>query len=204
MRAAGGEDEESMPADRKDLEARVAAATPNDTVRGLVFNGTFSVLRELGGEGAARECDPLGTGSRIDFFSYPVVDYLNLAWAAADHLEAPLGGVDQAFHRIGHRALTTVFSSMLGRTLLAMASGDVARLLSQMPNAYRATVSYGECTSDFPEARHFRMAAKHSFLVPPFHCGMLTAAIEMMGGRNVNAVGRQTGFLEAEYDCTWE
>ena len=45
---------------------------------------------------------------------------------------------------------------------------------------------------------------KRDFLVPPFHCGVVSAAVEMMGGRNVEAKGRQTAFLEAEYDFTWE
>ncbi len=193
-----------MPADRNDLEARIAAATPDDTVRGLVFNGAFSVLREFGDEDAARQCDPLQTGSRTDFFSYPVVDYLNLAWAAADRLESALGGVDQVFYRIGHRALTNVFSSMLGRTLLTIAGGDMQRLLSQTSSGYRATVSYGERTVDWPSPTHCHMVFQRDFLVPPFHCGVVSAAIEMMGGRNVKAVGRQTTFLEAEYDFTWE
>ena len=193
-----------MPADRKDLEARIAATTPADTVRGRVFNSAFSALRETGGDGAARECDPLGTGSRTDFFSYPASDYLRLAWAAADRLEAQLGGVDQAFHHMGHRALATVFSSMLGRTLLAMAAGDIRRLLSQASNGYRATVSYGQYAVKWPAPTHFHAAFKRSFLPPPFHCGVFSAAIEMMGGRNVSAVGRRTGFLEAEYDCTWD
>ena len=193
-----------MPADRKDLEARIAAATPEDTVRGLVFNGTFSVLREYGGDQAARECDPLGTGSRTDFFSYPVVDYLNLAWAAADRLEQALGGVDAVFYKIGHRALTNVFSSMLGRTLLTIAGGDMRRLLSQAPSGYRATVSYGERTVGWPGPNQCHMEFQRDFLVPPFHCGVVSAAIEMMGGRNVKAAGRQTGFLQAEYDFAWE
>lgn len=192
-----------MPADRKDLDARISAATPEDTVRGLVFNGAFSVLREFGGEDAARACDPLGTGSRTDFFSYPVVDYLTMAWAAADRLEGALGGTDAVFYRIGHRALTNVFSSMLGRTLLTIAAGDIKRLLSQTPSGYRATVSYGERTVDWPAPNHCHMVFKRDFLVPPFHCGVVSGAIEMMGGRDVKATGRQTGFLEAEYDFTW-
>lgn len=193
-----------MPADRKDLQDRIDAATPEDTVRGLVFNGAFSVLREHAGEDAASRCDPLGTGSRTDFFSYPVVDYLNLAWNAVDRLEQALGGVDQAFYRIGHRALTNVFSSMLGRTLLTIAGGDMQRLLSQAPSGYRATVSYGERTVEWPSPHHCRMVFKRDFLVPPFHCGVVVGAIEMMGGRNVKGAGRRTGFLEAEYDFTWE
>ena len=193
-----------MPADRQDLETRLAAAVPEDTVRGLVFNGAFFVLREHGGEETARQCDPAGAGSRIDFFSYPVTDYLNVAWNAADRLESHVGGVDAAFYKIGHRALANVLSSMLGRTLLTIAGRDIQRLLSQAPSGYKATVSYGERTVDWPSPRHAHMVFQHDFLVPPFHCGVIAAAVEMAGGRNVKAVGRKTGFLEAEYDITWD
>jgi uncharacterized protein (TIGR02265 family) len=193
-----------MPADRQDLAARLAAATPEDTVRGLVFNGAFSVLREHGGDEAARQCDPAGTGSRTDFFSYPVTDYLDVAWNAADRLESRVGSVDAGFYKIGHRALANVLSSMLGRTLLTIAGGDIQRLLSQAPSGYKATVSYGERTVDWPGPRHAHMLFRRDFLVPPFHCGVIAAAVEMMGGRNVKATARQTGFLEAEYDISWE
>ncbi|HZY02236.1 MAG TPA: TIGR02265 family protein, partial [Anaeromyxobacteraceae bacterium] len=81
---------------------------------------------------------------------------------------------------------------------------DMQRLLSQAPSGYRATVSYGERAVDWPAPNHCHMVFKHDFLVPPFHCGVVSAAIEMMGGRNVQAAGRQTGFLEAEYDFEWE
>ena len=41
-------------------------------------------------------------------------------------------------------------------------------------------------------------------LTPNFHCGVLAAGAERVGGKNVKAVGRQTGPLEAVYDVTWE
>jgi uncharacterized protein (TIGR02265 family) len=105
---------------------------------------------------------------------------------------------------MGHRALANVFSSMLGRTLLTIAGGEIQRLLSQTPSGYKATVSYGERTVTWPDPRHAHMVFKHDFLVPSFHCGVIAAAVEMAGGRNVKAAGRKTGFLEAEYDVTWE
>ena len=40
-----------------------------------------------------RAIDPSGKGSRIDFFSYPIQEYLQVAWTAADRLEGKLGGV---------------------------------------------------------------------------------------------------------------
>ncbi len=193
-----------MPADRKDLQARLAAATPADTVRGLIFNGAFSIVREHLGDGSAKDCDPAKTGSRTDFFSYPVSEYLEMAWNVVDRLEKPLGSVDAGFFRIGHRAVANVLSSMLGRTLITIAGQEPQRLIANAPSGYRATVSYGERTVEFLADRHARLVFKHDFLVPPFHCGVLTAAVEMLGGKNVRATGQATGLLEAVYDLAWE
>jgi len=77
-----------MPADPADLQQRMAVATPGDTVRGLIFNAAFQVIGELESETAARECDPAGTGSRIDFFAYPA---LNSKWGQ-DSIDAPIDG----------------------------------------------------------------------------------------------------------------
>jgi uncharacterized protein (TIGR02265 family) len=195
----------SMPADRKDLEARIAAANQEDTVRGLIFNAVFSVVREALGEQAARACDPCGKGTRVDFFTYPVVDFLRVCWAAAEKVEPVLRGTDPVFFRIGHRACTFVFGSLLGRTLLALSrAGGPRQLLLNAPGAYRGTVSYGERTAETVSDRHVRLTFRRDFLVPPFHCGVFVAAIEAVGGRRARAEGRQTGLLDATYDVTWE
>jgi uncharacterized protein (TIGR02265 family) len=195
-----------MPADRKDLEARLAAATSHDTVRGVVFNAIFSVVREDAGDEAARKVDSVaGKGSRTEFFTYPVADFLNIIWNAADLLEAKLGSTDAVFHKIGMRAGELVAGSMLGKTLLALAAGGGTRqMLTHMPGGYRATVSYGERTVTWISEKHARYVFTHDFLVPAFHAGVLTVGALVSGGKNVRAVGRQTGLLEAVYDVTWE
>jgi uncharacterized protein (TIGR02265 family) len=195
-----------MPADRKDLEARLAAATPHDTVRGVVFNAIFSVVKEHADEVAARKIDVVsGKGWRTEFFTYPVADYLNIIWNAADLLEGQLGGVDPVFYKVGARAAELIAASMLGKTLLALAAGGGARqLLTHMPGGYRATVSYGERTVTWVGEKHARYVFTHDFLVPPFHAGVLAVGAMVGGGKNVKATGRQTGPLEAVYDVTWE
>ncbi|GEJ59348.1 TIGR02265 family protein [Anaeromyxobacter diazotrophicus] len=191
-----------MPADRADLERRIAAATPQDTVRGVVFKATSKLLREHLGEVAARACDP-GKGSRVDFLSYPVEDYLRLAWAGVDALEPRLGSVDAGFFAIGEAAMRDVFGTLLGRTLLSLAGDDMRQLLSQVGTGYKATVGYGERTVDWPGERSAHFVFRRDFLVPAFHCGVLAAAAKALGGRDVLAQGRPTGFLDLEVDLTW-
>jgi uncharacterized protein (TIGR02265 family) len=185
------------------LAARIAASTPRDTVRGLIFNGAFEVLRELAGEPAARACDPAGTGRRWDYFSYPVADYLRLAWAAAEVLESRLDGVRGVFWELGARAGHHWLATPLGRTVAAIAGRDPRRLLSQTGAAYRTVVSYGTRTIEWLGDRHARLLFKRDFLVPDFHCGVFTEALWVMAGTRVRAEGRAMELLVAEYDVVW-
>jgi uncharacterized protein (TIGR02265 family) len=193
-----------MPIDREDLEARIAAAKPDDTVRGLIFNAVFDLAEEHLGKAGALACDPHGKAKRTDFFSYPVVDFLRISSAAADALEPKLGSVDAALHGIGYRAVSNVFSSTLGATLLALASKNVRGMLSQAPGGYKATVSYGERRLEWVAERHARFHFVRDFVFPAFHCGVIQGAIEAFGAQAPSVTGAQTGFLEAVYDVTWQ
>jgi uncharacterized protein (TIGR02265 family) len=191
-----------MPADRADLERRIAAATPADTVRGVIFKATSRLVREHLGDAAARACEP-GKGSRVDFLSYPVVDYLRLAWASVDALEPRLGSAGAAFQAIGDAAMRDVFATLLGRTLLSLAGDDMRQLLSQVGTGYKATVGYGERTVEWRGERNAHFVFLRDFLVPEFHCGVLAAAARALGGRDVLCQGRPTGFLDLEIDLSW-
>ncbi len=193
-----------MPADRADLRSRIAAATPQDTVRGLVFNGVFSVVREHLGEENTRATDPLAKGSRTGFLSYPVVDLLTIAWNAADELQRVLGGVDAAFYEMGRHIARTVFRSLWGRTLLSLAGGTVGGLLEQVGSGYRGAASYGERSVTWIGPRHCLLTFKRDFFLPPYHCGILATAIEIQGARGVRVNGRGISLLDSEYEATWD
>jgi uncharacterized protein (TIGR02265 family) len=189
--------------DREDLQRRIAASTIEDTVRGLIFNACFSVIREQLDDAAAKRCDPVGTGSRTEFFSYPVADYLRMAFAAAEELETRMGGSDAVFQAVGTRAIRNVLGSMLGRTLVSLAGNDPKRLLSQIHPGYRATVSYGERSIEWTGETQGRAIYRHDFLVPPFHAGVLGGALTAVGCVDVRVKGRQTAFLDMDFDISW-
>ncbi|GAO04164.1 DUF2378 family protein [Anaeromyxobacter sp. PSR-1] len=194
-----------MPVDRQDLEARIAAARSDDTVRGLVFNALFSVVREVAGEEAARACDPTGKASRVEFFSYPVTDFLALAAAVAERIGGRLGGEQQAFFRIGHRAGGMVLDSMVGKTMLALSeAGGARQLLANVPSAYKGAVSYGERRLEWTGERRARVTFRRELLAPPFHCGVFTAVLERVGAKDIRTEARQTGALDAECELAWE
>jgi uncharacterized protein (TIGR02265 family) len=188
---------------RDDLDARLAAATPADTVRGAIFNAAFALLTDLAGKPAAIDADPAGKGRRNEFFSYPVADYLRVAWRAADLLSARLGDHDHVFWELGASASRRWLGGPLGSTLVAFTGRDPRRLLTNVANGYRNVVSYGTRTVAWPGERHARLLFQRDFMVPPFHCGVLTAALEVTCGIPFHAEGREVGFLEAEYDVTW-
>jgi uncharacterized protein (TIGR02265 family) len=193
-----------MPTDRKDLQARLAATTPRDTARGLTFNALFDAIEEHLGRAAAIAADPEGKGHRTEFFSYPVADFLRIAFEGADRLERKLGSVDEAFRAFGYRTTSNVLGSMLGATMIALAGRNGLRaLLGQAVTGYRSTVSYGERRLEWVGPCHARFTFERDFLVPAFHCGVFLAAVDAVGARAERVEGRQTGPLSAVYDVVW-
>src|SRR5512133_424257 len=193
-----------MPTDRKDLQARLAATTAKDTSRGLAFNALFDTLEEHLGKAAAIAADPDRKGHRTEFFSYPVADFLRIAFEGADRLERKLGSVDEAFRAFGYRTTTNVLGSMMGATMIALAGKNGLRaLLGQAVTGYRATVSYGERKLEWLAPRHARFTFENDFLVPQYHCGVFLAAIDAVGAKAEKLDARPTGLLSAVYDVAW-
>ncbi len=193
-----------MPVDCRDFERRIAECRESDTSRGLNFNRLFDLVRDHLGDEAARRCDPQGKGSRTDFFSYPVADYLKCAWNAADQLEAKLGGVDAVWTELGRRTVTGFLASVLGRTIFAIAGRDPRKIISAGPAGYRSAVSYGERTVQWHGEKGARMTFRRDFMVPAFHRAVMQAALEASDARNPHVQGRALGFLDSEYDLSWE
>ncbi len=193
-----------MPTDRKDLQDRLAAATPRDTARGLTFNALFDTLDEHLGREAALAVDPERKGHRTEFFSFPIADFLRIAFDGADRLEAKLGSTDEAFRAFGYRTTSNVLGSMMGATMISLAGKNGLRaLLGQAVTGYRATVSYGERRLEWVGPRHARFTFEHDFLVPAYHCGVFAAAIDAVGAKVERVEGRATGLLSAVYDVAW-
>lgn len=193
-----------MPADRSDLSRRLAECTDADTSRGLNFNRLFDFVRERLGDDAARACDPAGKGSRTDFFSYPVSEYLQIAWYAADRLERELGSVDAVWDAFGRRTVTGFLGSAVGRTIFALAGRDPRRFVAAGPAGYRSAVSYGERTVEWKGDRAARMTFRRDFMPPAFHRGVIVAGLEASEARNPRVTARATGLLDSEYDIAWE
>lgn len=193
-----------MPADPNDLARRTAAATDADTSRGLNFNTLFALVRDQLGDAAAKACDPAGKGSRVDFFAYPVADYLRIAWAAADRLEGKLGGVEGVWRELGRRTVTGFLASAIGRTVFAMAGKDPRKVVAAGPAGYRTAVSYGDRRVEWLGEKQGRMLFKRDFMPAAFHAAVIQAALEATDAVKPAVRGREAGFLESTYDISWE
>jgi uncharacterized protein (TIGR02265 family) len=193
-----------MPVDRHDFERRIAECRDSDTTRGLNFNRLFDLVRDHLGDEAARLCDPQGKGSRTDFFSYPVAEYLKAAWNAADRLEPRLGSVEAVWTELGRRTVTGFLSSVLGRTIFAMSGRDPRRIVSAGPAGYRSAVSYGERTIEWRGDKRARMVFRRDFMVPAFHSAVMLAALEASDAENPRVEARALGLLDSEYELSWD
>lgn len=193
-----------MPADRIDLERRLAAATAEDTSRGLNYTTLFGLVRDSLGKDAARQVDVLGTGQRVDFFNYPVEQYLRCAWNALDRLEPVLGDPEQVLAELGRRTVTAFFTSMLGRTALAMAGRDPRRLVGSAPAAYRGAVSYGERRVEWRGERAAEVTFERDFMPAAFHASVLRTALQATDARHPRVTCREAGFLTTVYDLSWD
>jgi uncharacterized protein (TIGR02265 family) len=193
-----------MPADPQDLARRAGAATDADMSRGLNFNTLFALVRDSLGEGAAKALDPAGKGTRIDFFSYPVAEYLRIAWAAADRLEPRFGSIDGVWVELGRRTVAGFLASAIGRTVFAMAGRDPRKVVAAGPSGYRTAVSYGERRVEWLGERQARMIFQRDFMPAVFHAAVIRTALEATDATNPTVIGRETAPLATEYDIRWE
>lgn len=193
-----------MPADRDELRRRIAATTKADVSRGLSFNRLFMLVRERLGDEAVRGCDPERKGSRVDFFSYPVAEYLRIAWDAADLLEPKLGSIDAVWNELGRVTVRGFLSSAIGKTLFALTGKDPRRIVSAGPSGYRSAVSYGERKVEWLGEKHARMTFRRDFMVAAYHRAVIATALEASDARNARVEARVLSLLDSDYDIVWE
>ena len=195
-----------MPASIADpsLEQLLTLATPEDTCRGMFFNGMFEVVRSLGGDDVRAKCHAVvGDKKFVDFFSYPLAEMLKATFIAADLLGPKLGGREAVLNQLGRRATEDFLGSTIGRTLMALAGREPHRLLASLPNSYRAAVSYGERSVARLGDRQARMMARRDFMPLAYNEGVLTAALGESTARDIFVQGRRVGPIDVEYDISW-
>jgi len=192
-----------------DYDRLIRLAGPGDTVRGLFFNGVFSAVSTLGGEQALNQCHQLlgdlkFTRRFVEFSSYPVADFLQLASAATRVLAPTQGGPRQAQQRIGMQAAEDFFRSMAGRTLLLLAGNSPQRLLSSLPSGYSTSVSYGQRTVTMLGEKRARVCYRGDLMPASHNEGVLLGILKAVQVKNLEVRTQSRNLQECDCELSWE
>lgn len=188
----------------QEFERRMALATPADTMCGFFFNGALAAVRSLGDD-AVRRCLEAGQEpSFTSFFRYPAAAYLRVTYTAAKLLREQHDGLENALRYVGFMVVPPFLSSAVGKTMLTLNQRNPRLLISGLPTAYRAAVSYGESEIQWTGPRSGLIRTKHDFIHPIIHEGALLALFEVMGKTGVRVRGSLVGSLDNEIAFSWE
>ncbi|MBL8910829.1 MAG: DUF2378 family protein [Archangium sp.] len=208
--------------DLDDLAARLALANPEDTCKGMFFNGLFRAVVRQGGTPASDTLRHVGRGQKfVDFFNYPIADFLPMAWHAA----AVAGGgsdstaLERGIRSLGRQATDDFLSTAVGKTLLMLAGSDPRRLMASLASGYKTAVSYGvralewkgrmvsEASAGGPHGNsqtRCLFTMRRDFMPHPYHEGVLLQVLTTVGARGVQVKGTRVGLLDTDYEVSWE
>lgn len=193
--------------DHDDLAARLALANPQDTCKGMFFNGLFRAVQRSGGPPAADVLRQVGRGQKfVDFFNYPIADFLPMAWHAA----AVAGGgqdsvsLERGIRSLGRQATDDFLSTAVGKTLLMLASNEPRRLMSSLASGYKTAVSYGVRALEWKAQTHCIFTMRRDFMPHPYHEGVLLQVLTTVGARALQVKGTRVGLLDTDYEISWE
>lgn len=178
--------------------------TASDTCRGMFFNGVFDAARSLGGPEVEAMClAAVGQTRFVDFFSYPVADFLKAIYVAAEVLGPSQGGPDAVLRYLGRRGTGDFLKSNVGRTMLALSGTEPRGLLESLPRSFRAAASYGERSVAWLGDNQALMSARRDFLPPAYNEGVLLAVLELASVSQPVVRIRRLGPLDADYELSW-
>ncbi|HZI14917.1 MAG TPA: DUF2378 family protein [Myxococcus sp.] len=189
----------------RDLELRLAEATPDKMCRGMFLKGILQVVRSLGDEAALRRCmDASGESRLTDFFNYPGASQLRLVYAAAEVLGARNGGFEEGLRLLGRQATSDFLNSLAGKTMLALTGKNPTKMLNSLPTAYRASNTYGQHRVEWTGPTQGLFVIKGDLMPEPYNCGIVEAVLMIADLREPKVVGRQLALLDCECAFSWE
>ncbi|MFT3838726.1 MAG: TIGR02265 family protein [Myxococcaceae bacterium] len=190
--------------DELDLAQRLALATPKDTCKGMFFNGVLLATERLINVDARKGLFAKAGGKKfVDFFNYPISDFLPLAFNAVELLLPKEGSWEAGFRRLGRQATDDFLATAVGKTLLLLANDDARRLMSSLPSGYKTAVSYGERQVVWSAAKTCTFKMRRDFMPHPYHEGVVEQVLQAVGANEVKVGGRRVGQLDTDYDVSW-
>lgn len=191
--------------DPVDLTQRIAQATSADTCKGMFFNGLFYAVERARGVAGLDSFKAVAQGQKfVDFFNYPIADFLPLAWHVAEQLgggTTPLA-LEAGIRSLGRQSSEDFLSTAVGKTLL-MLSNDPKRLMNSAAAGYKTAVSYGVRSMVWKGPTHCVFSMRRDFMPHPYHEGLLTHMLTAVGARSAQVKGLRVGLLDTDYETTW-
>lgn len=189
----------------RELVWRMAQARPEDTVRGVFFNGTLGAVRRMGDAEAVQCCLLAADEERfVDFFQYPVRSLLRMLYFAAGSLGPALGGVEAVLRDLGRHIITTYLASPVGRATAVLVHGRPRRMLESAPDIYRQMLGFGEVSVTFTGPSRGLVVLRGDYLPAACHEGALEHLLHAMGGRGVKVERQWVKGLDGQYAFSWE
>ncbi|HYO58627.1 TIGR02265 family protein [Archangium sp.] len=189
----------------QELERRMYLMTSEDTIRGMLFNGTLEVLRSVGDGSLVKRCiEESGEARFLDFFSYPARMHCQMVTTALPMLAEQYGGSEEALRQLGRLVANRFMQVGAGKVMLSLTPRNPRQLVYALPMAYRMAVSFGEYEVRWMGPRSGRFVLKRDFMPHPFHEGVVETSLELWGAREVWVSGRPTGGLDSECDFCWQ
>lgn len=192
--------------DVDDLAQRVALATPADTCKGMFCNGLFHAAQRARGATGLEVLKSAAEGRKfVDFFNYPIAEFLPLAWVAAELVgggKTPLA-LETGIRSLGRQATDDFLGTAVGKTLLMLAGSDPRRMMNSLASGYKTAVSYGTRSVTWKAPTHCVFSMRRDFMPHPYHEGVLLQVLTAIGGKQVQAKGQRVGLLDTDYEISW-
>ena len=193
--------------DRDDLASRLALANPEDTCKGMFFNGLFRAVSRAQGQAAADVLRQVGRGQKfVDFFNYPIADFLPMAWhaAAVAGSGADTVALERGIRSLGRQATDDFLSTAVGKTLLLLAGSDPRRLMASLASGYKTAVSYGVRALVWQGQTRCLFTMRRDFMPHPYHEGVLLQVLTTVGARGLQVKVTRVGLLDTDNEVSWE
>ncbi len=192
--------------DADDLQQRVALANSSDTCKGMFLNGLFQAAQRARGPGGLETIKKVAENRKfVDFFNYPIAEFLPIAWAAAELVgggRTPMA-LETGVRELGRQATDDFLATAVGKTLLMLAGSDPRRMMNSLGSGYKTAVSYGTRSVTWKTPQHCIFAMRRDFMPHPYHEGVLLQVLTAIGGKQVQVKGLRVGLLDTDYEISW-
>ncbi|MDP3500591.1 MAG: DUF2378 family protein [Myxococcales bacterium] len=192
--------------DRDDLEQRLLQATTNDTCKGMFFNGLFLAVNHTAGEPGLERLKAAAPARKfVDFFNYPITEFLPIAWLAAEIVGggATPAHLERGIKSIGKQATNDFLATAVGKTLLLLSGNEPRRLMNSLASGYKTAVSYGLRVATWHEPSRCTFTMRRDFMPHAYHEGVMEQVLTVVGGKDVQVTGARVGLLDADYEISW-